>query len=299
MASLSDGEDPHFRKATFDPETCPPACPRPCLQICPAGAISLAGIHKPNCYGCGRCLPVCPHQNITAHTYRLAPAAAVELLLSPESGASIDAIEIHTRPGREVEFARLWAVIAPLFSSAAGRLRLLAVSCPDGTDLIDYLRGLHDTIRASWRGPLVWQTDGRPMSGDIGAGTTHASVRLARKVLASGLPGYIQPAGGTNQHTASKLRSLGLLATHTRGSASRCVAGVAYGSYARVQLAPVLARLATANTGNGDAGRMASAAEEALEAVPELLWQAVATAAALTEQVKVFQTLCTALHDSK
>ena len=27
MLSLSDGDDPHFRKAWFDPACCPPACP--------------------------------------------------------------------------------------------------------------------------------------------------------------------------------------------------------------------------------------------------------------------------------
>ncbi|HBL14799.1 MAG TPA: 4Fe-4S ferredoxin, partial [Cyanobacteria bacterium UBA11162] len=56
-----------------------------------------------------------------------------------------------------------------------------------------------------------WQTDGRPMSGDIGIGATRAAVKLAQKVLAAGLPGYVQLAGGTNHHTVSKLKTLGLL----------------------------------------------------------------------------------------
>ena len=29
MISISDGNDIHFRKATFDPLKCPPSCPRP------------------------------------------------------------------------------------------------------------------------------------------------------------------------------------------------------------------------------------------------------------------------------
>ena len=57
----------------------------------------------------------------------------------------------------------------------------------------------------------MWQTDGRPMSGDIGKGTTHAAIRLAQKVLASDVSGYVQLAGGTNQYTALKLKALGLL----------------------------------------------------------------------------------------
>ncbi|HBL14801.1 MAG TPA: 4Fe-4S ferredoxin, partial [Cyanobacteria bacterium UBA11162] len=39
MVSLNDGEDPHFRKAEFDPNLCPTDCPRPCEKICPAQAI--------------------------------------------------------------------------------------------------------------------------------------------------------------------------------------------------------------------------------------------------------------------
>jgi Fe-S-cluster-containing hydrogenase component 2 len=68
MVSLSDGEDPHFRKAWFDPLRCPPSCSRPCERICPALAIPPAqgdasgavGILEERCYGCGRCLPACP-----------------------------------------------------------------------------------------------------------------------------------------------------------------------------------------------------------------------------------------------
>jgi Fe-S-cluster-containing hydrogenase component 2 len=92
MVSLNDGEDPHFRKADFDAATCPPDCKRPCESICPAQAIvfqptaltvanppekssalrgnvletsvavlePIAGVVSDRCYGCGRCLPVCP-----------------------------------------------------------------------------------------------------------------------------------------------------------------------------------------------------------------------------------------------
>ncbi|NJM85378.1 MAG: 4Fe-4S ferredoxin, partial [Leptolyngbyaceae cyanobacterium RM2_2_21] len=89
--------------------------------------------------------------------------------------------------------------------------------------------------------PLIWQADGRPMSGDIGRGTTHAAVRLAQKLLMADLPGYVQLAGGTNQHTVHKLRSLGLL--RSPQSSSPTIAGVAYGSYARSLLTPVINRL--------------------------------------------------------
>ncbi|CAM9891054.1 unnamed protein product, partial [Choristocarpus tenellus] len=40
MVSVNDDEeDPHFRKAQFNPALCPPDCPRPCESVCPADAV--------------------------------------------------------------------------------------------------------------------------------------------------------------------------------------------------------------------------------------------------------------------
>ena len=65
MVSLNDGEDPHFRKAEFNPAECPADCCRPCEKICPAEAIvfpgageGVSGVIDQRCYGCGRRLPV-------------------------------------------------------------------------------------------------------------------------------------------------------------------------------------------------------------------------------------------------
>jgi hypothetical protein len=70
------------------------------------------------------------------------------------------------------------------------------------------------------------------MSGDIGPGTTWATIRLAQKILEQGPPGFVQLAGGTNQATWPLIQ--------------RCrlpVHGVAYGSYARKLLQPYLHQL--------------------------------------------------------
>jgi Fe-S-cluster-containing hydrogenase component 2 len=298
MVSLNDGEDPHFRKAEFNPAECPADCWRPCEKICPAEAIVFqgagegsSGVIDERCYGCGRCLPVCPSQLIYTRSYVSAPAAIAPLIL--QSGA--DAIEIHTQVGREIDFARLWSSIVPWVD----RLKLIAISCPDGDGLIDYLRTLYQII-SPLPCPLIWQTDGRPMSGDIGTGATRAAVKLGQKVLAAGLPGYVQLAGGTNAHTVSKLRASGLMREHRKNLLipdAPHISGIAYGSYARVLLSPILEQLETMQIDRAKAipAAIASSAATAqiprltqLEAVPELLWEAVSLAHSLVSQLKEY-----------
>lgn len=266
MVSLSDGADPHFRKAWFDPARCPPGCPRPCERVCPALAIPAlappsgsgappasaavgSGVLEERCYGCGRCLPACPHGLISEREHLL-PSAAVAPLLA---ALRPDAIELHTRIGRAGAFAaRLDQVRA-----AGIPLRRLAVSCglevagappAAGTGegsarehaaasperLTDELWERFAQVRAAGFAPL-WQLDGRPMSGDVGAGTARAAVRLLRRVAGRLPPGPVQLAGGTND------RTLPLVETLER-SARGMVAGVAFGSVARARLQGLLLR---------------------------------------------------------
>lgn len=288
MVSLNDGEDPHFRKAEFNPTLCPSDCPRPCEKICPAQAIifqdsreAFSGVIDQLCYGCGRCIPICPQQLIYTRSYVCAPSSLAELIVE----AGVDALEIHTKVGHFADFKRLWSAIAPWVD----QLKLIAISCPDGEGLLDYLWSLYHLI-APLPCPLVWQTDGRPMSGDIGSGATRAAVKLAQKVKSANLPGYVQLAGGTNDHTVAKLKSVGLFRSnkHDYATANQAyIAGVAYGSYARVLLAPILDELEKTN---GQAIETNSDSSQAafghLEATPELLWQAVRSADSLVSQLK-------------
>lgn len=276
MVSLNDGEDPHFRKAAFNPAHCPADCLRPCETICPAQAIAFntaaggaSGVIDSRCYGCGRCLPLCPIQQISTRSYVSTPDTLPTLL------QRVDAVEIHTQVGRLHAFEQLWAAISPAVES----LKLVAISCPDGEGLIDYLHALHECM-SPLSCPIIWQTDGRPMSGDIGDGTTRAAIKLGQKVLAAELPGYVQLAGGTNSHTVPKLRTLGLLRDSSSASI-RHIAGVAYGSYARVLLTPVLDQLE--QTGEYPLAMLHSTH---LEAFPDLLEQAVALAGSLVSQLK-------------
>jgi Fe-S-cluster-containing hydrogenase component 2 len=257
MVSLSDGADPHFRKAWFDPRCCPPGCSRPCERLCPALAIpppgAPQGVLEDRCYGCGRCLPACPHGLIEERD-QLLPAAAVPPLLA---ALRPDAIELHTRIGRAVPFAWRLAQVR-----AAGiPLRRLAVSCglevegrgsggvardqaptgdspggplatPLANRLVAELWDRFAQVRGVGFAPL-WQLDGRPMSGDVGDGTARAAVQLLRRLAPALPPGPLQLAGGTNGRTLALVQDL-------NGGRARQVAGVAFGSVARVQLQDLL-----------------------------------------------------------
>ncbi|MEA5506526.1 LdpA C-terminal domain-containing domain [Halotia wernerae UHCC 0503] len=289
MVSLNDGEDPHFRKAEFNSTECLTDCPRPCEQTCPAQAIvfnrikdNFSGVEHQKCYGCGRCIPVCPNDIIYTNSYMSTPEAIAPLVMS----TAVDAVEIHTKVGRLAEFQRLWQIISPWVC----QLKVLAISCPDGEGITDYLQAIYDLV-TPLRSVLIWQTDGRPMSGDIGNGTTLATVKLGQKVLTAKLPGYVQLAGGTNSYTVAKLKAMGLLkrageageaATSSSPSSSpTSIAGVAYGSYARVLLSPILEQLE-----NQEVSNTSIKATIRLEENDILLWQAVGLAHSLVSQLK-------------
>lgn len=238
MVSLNDGDDPHFRKASFDPERCPPSCPRPCARVCPARAIGpVGGVLEDRCFGCGRCPGVCPLGLIVEAPIELDAEAVVAGLrqLRP------DAVEIHTRQGRTDAFARRLDQLA----RAAVPLQRVAVSCGEASPtpgegmpaLAPYLWSLHGLVRAGGWQP-IWQLDGRPMSGDLGAGTARAAVALLRRWREHLPPGPIQLAGGTNAATLPLLEREGFAGPPGEGG----VAGVAYGSSARALLVPWLGR---------------------------------------------------------
>ncbi|XP_009791605.1 uncharacterized protein [Nicotiana sylvestris] len=286
MISVNDDEDLHFRKAEFDPDDCPQDCTRPCEKVCPASAIlQKGGVLAERCYGCGRCLPVCPYDKIRAITYVRDVTATAELLERDD----VDAIEIHTSGRVPAVFRELWTGLG----NSTANLKLVAVSFPDLRDsTISAMEAMYSVMETNIQCLNLWQLDGRPMSGDIGRGATRDAIAFARKLAsAENKPkGFLQLAGGTNAHTIEGLKKERLFQTTTIHEASdyekipssslhspnALIAGVAFGGYARKIVGRVL------NSVQNHHGLAH------VEDFPELLLQAIIESLALVGTVKCY-----------
>jgi len=228
MISISDGNDIHFRKAKFDPTKCPHHCPRPCEKVCPTFAIDNFGIKESKCYGCGRCISSCPLNLISEYEYNLSK----DNLASTLEKIKPDAVEIHTEINRIDAFAK----VADILKSSQTKLEKISISCglnqstkksQEPKDLLKALWERYDILN-ELNIPLIWQLDGRPMSGDLAPTTSRDTVKLFEKIGSDLPPGLIQLAGGTNEKTHEFLKS------------NHLPDGIAFGSSARKIMQPLI-----------------------------------------------------------
>ena len=228
MISISDGNDIHFRKAKFDPLKCPSHCPRPCEKVCPTFAIDNSGVKESKCYGCGRCISSCPLNLISEYEYNLSKDDLATTLQKIKP----DAVEIHTEINRIESFIK----VANILKSSETKLDKISVSC--GLNQSDKkLQKPENLLKAFWERyeilnelsiPLIWQLDGRPMSGDLSPKTGRDTVKLFEIIGSDLPPGLIQLAGGTNEKTHEFLKSKNL------------PDGIAFGSAARKIMQPLI-----------------------------------------------------------
>lgn len=232
MISISDGKDIHFRKAKFDPSKCPPNCSRPCEIICPTFAINQEGVSKNKCYGCGRCISSCPLNLISEYEYQLSTSSLKEILLNIKP----DAVEIHTAINRRDSFQK----VAKIIKDSGVKLKKISVSC----GLTQSHAKPEDLAKAFWeryeiladhKVQLIWQLDGRPMSGDMASSTAKAAVKLWQNIRSLLPPGLIQLAGGTNGNTYEFLKN------------GQRPDGIAFGSVARKLVQPLIAETFKSN----------------------------------------------------
>ena len=109
-----------------------------------------------------------------------------------------DAVEIHTEINRLDSFIQ----VANILKSSGIQLKKISVSC----GLNQSQKGAKDLLKALWERyeilvehnvPLIWQLDGRPMSGDLAPSTGKDTVKLWNNIGSHLPPGLIQLAGGT------------------------------------------------------------------------------------------------------
>lgn len=207
MASITLGGDRHTEIAVVELDGCT-RCDL-CTDVCPPGAIVNGDVEERICTGCQLCVPVCPPIVIAMQPRETAP----DVDACWEAGAR--ALEIHTGAADPAEVA----AIQPLARNWQMRGGLLSYSI-DGRQL-GHPRAVALATELGAPGVII-QADGRPISGTVGDRSTIPALRLARAMIRTGNPSYLQVAGGTNDRTGAIANRTGIP-----------IAGVGMGSFAR------------------------------------------------------------------
>jgi Pyruvate/2-oxoacid:ferredoxin oxidoreductase delta subunit len=183
-----------------------------CTEICPPGSIVNGVVDTLICTGCMLCVSICPPRCIAMVPRETKP----DLAACWEAGAR--AREIHTGAANGAELA----ACKPLTNDWQKRGGLLSYSI-DGRQL-GHKRAVALALEVG--GPeIIIQADGKPISGTVGDLSTIPALRLARAMARAQVPGFIQPAGGTNDRTGHLALRHGI-----------SLAGVGVGSFARQQV---------------------------------------------------------------
>ena len=141
-------------------------------------------------------------------------------------------MEIHTEINRLDSFANVVSIL----KSSGMKLDKISISCGLNQSF-KKAQEPEDLLKALWERyeilneldiPLIWQLDGRPMSGDLAPTTSRDAVKLFEKIGSDLPPGLIQLAGGTNEKTHEFLNSNNL------------PDGIAFGSAARKIMQPLI-----------------------------------------------------------
>ncbi|MBQ9245730.1 4Fe-4S binding protein [bacterium] len=206
--------DVHLSKAIINKQKCT-LCGQ-CVSVCPQNTIYEEDgkflVDERNCIGCSKCILNCPSGAIISENKYKNPCNMLLSVLSDD----IDCVEFHCSIDNENMILESWSQICSVYSGTVG-------FCLDRSKLSD--DKLFEIVQKmlSVRQNVIFQTDGKPMSG--GADDYKSNIQaiaFAELVKSKNLPVKVVVSGGTNSKTSefAKLCNVD-------------IDGVAIGSFAR------------------------------------------------------------------
>src|SRR6478609_2578654 len=174
MVSVPLDPDPHFRKIELDD----PACIRcsACVPICPAEALTLPGadleVSQTLCYGCGRCVPVCPTEALSMLPFQMDSTIADVL-----QAKRVSAVEIHSHA---IDPLMLEAFFLQWGDYLDGRIVSLCFRPSDHSrdQILEFSQVAFHYLKER----LLFQSDGKPMSGSSDPAASLPAIEGARKL---------------------------------------------------------------------------------------------------------------------
>ena len=247
MVSVGLAGDPHVGAALIDAAVCA-TCSGCVLGELKACVDRPLPTRAPECPSCQRCAPACPLGAI-----RMATALVDGESLQSCMDAGAQAIELHVAGAQPGALTQGLAQVGRVLTGD----HWLSVSVGAHRQTPSEIADVFYEVRALSRPHCLLQVEGTPMSGGLGGGDDR-SLELVKEVMHLAPDAAVQIAGGTDLGTAQRCHAAQLL-----------VVGIAFGTFARLQVAAAL-----------------DVAGEGMRIDPEILQQSIENARQLVHSVR-------------
>lgn len=229
MISINASDDPHFKTAQIDPNTCT-GCGK-CIPECSFCAILFMSANKQPliqgdlCYGCGSCTCICPHDSISL----LSNKSDLESTLTKLIDDSINGIEIHVGSATKDLLEDYWKKIESILENKRLEEILISFSLESSLysdkEFVEYSNFIN---MLTPKKPII-QIDGKPMSGTATPESSLQALASGQVLAAKNNEFYIQLAGGINHLTRKYIKEFKLNCN-----------GIAMGTFARKMVWPYI-----------------------------------------------------------